>query len=216
MANLHILFGALHQRFSIPATPLNISTFKWTNSNRKRMLSDYVIHMKLRYSLSCIWARYMQSPAYTRPHLDTKKQDLKKNLDSSFLKEDLLWEMYLIRTARSDMALFSREDHFCHLYLSTLVNVLFLHKPLQIVLVGLFQTEMYCLTFKLFCYSDILLIIFYLLTKEGYAARTGIENRCFTQSINVSLFILRYCLPLKAPTWLLGLQQILNLYRICC
>ncbi len=54
------------------------------------------------------------------------------------MKEDLLWEIYLIRTARSDVALFSREDHFCHLFLHTLVNVLFLHKPVQILLVGLF------------------------------------------------------------------------------
>ncbi len=43
-----------------------------------------------------------------------------------------------MRTARSDMALFSREDHFCHVFLPTLVNVLFLHKPVRILLVGLF------------------------------------------------------------------------------
>ncbi len=46
--------------------------------------------------------------------------------------------IYLIRTARSDMALFSREDHFFNLFLPTLVNVLFLHKPVRILLVGLF------------------------------------------------------------------------------
>ncbi len=112
---------------------LTFLLFKWTNSNRKRMLSDYVIHMKLRYSLSCIWVHYMQSPAYKRPHLDTKKK-------SKFIifEEDLLWEMYLIKTARSDMALFSRENYFCHLCLPTLVNVLFLHKPVRILLVVLF------------------------------------------------------------------------------
>ncbi len=37
------------------------------------------------------------------------------------------------------MALFSREDHFFHLFLPTLVNVLFLHKHVQILLVGLFM-----------------------------------------------------------------------------
>ncbi len=36
------------------------------------------------------------------------------------------------------MALFSTEDHFCPLYLPTLFNVLFLHNPLGILLVGLF------------------------------------------------------------------------------
>ncbi len=36
--------------------------------------------------------------------------------------------------------LFSREDHLCNLFLPTLVN---------------YQTEMYCLTFKIFFYSDI-------------------------------------------------------------
>ncbi len=59
------------------------------------------------------------------------------------------------------MALFSREGHFCHLFFPTLVNVLFLHKPVHILLVGLFMNimpnwKMYSLTFKLFCYSDIL------------------------------------------------------------
>ncbi len=36
------------------------------------------------------------------------------------------------------MALFSREDNFSHLFLPTLINVLFLHKPVRILLAGLF------------------------------------------------------------------------------
>ncbi len=76
----------------------------------------------------------------------------------------------LIRTVRSDMALFSREDHFCHVFL--LVNVLSLHKPVRILLVGLFldifPTEMYCLTFKLFLLFRYFAEYLELLTKEGY------------------------------------------------
>ncbi len=32
----------------------------------------------------------------------------------------------------SDIALFIREDHFCNLFLPTLVNMLFLHKPVRL------------------------------------------------------------------------------------
>ncbi len=38
---------------------------------------------------------------------------------------------------RSDTAFFSGEDHFCNLFLPTLVNMLFLHKAVRILLVGL-------------------------------------------------------------------------------
>ncbi len=139
----------------------------------------FVLLQKQEYFLQRDWSCLAEAPPMTRirvccvVNFSREWSELTQNVQASnfsriarFIRvirvwcERTFWGIYLTRTARSDMALFSREDHFFHLFLPTLVNVLFLHKHVQILLVGLFlkilQTEMYCLTFKLFCYSDIL------------------------------------------------------------
>ncbi len=60
----------------------------------------------------------MQSPEHKCPNLDTKNRYKKIYINLIFIFLER-------RTPRSDVALFSREDHFCHVFLPTSVNVLF-------------------------------------------------------------------------------------------
>ncbi len=90
------------------------------------------------------------------------------------------------------MALFSREDHFCHLFL---VNVLFLHKPVLILLVGLFLNILpnwnILFNFKALLLFRYFAEYFYLLTKEGLFENVFMKTfkyySCFKAKLNYSM-----------------------------
>ncbi len=70
------------------------------------------------------------------PSLDTEK--IYKKKISRFIKFSLFLREEFSSEELAEAALCSGEDHRCNLFLPTLVNVLFLHKPVRILVVGLF------------------------------------------------------------------------------
>ncbi len=126
---------------------LEVSTFEWTNSNWKLILSDYVIRMKLKRGTVFPVSELIICITWIQ------KIDLKK------IKIHLIFIVFERRpamrnkldftsegTAQSDAALFSWEIVFCILYSILIYNVLFF--------LNILQTEMYYVTFlKLCCYQ---------------------------------------------------------------